>query len=428
MPIINEAKTSETLIQTIKGLFDSNKTDDSKDYLNGSISDYTKNLVMTFPILCDDSISPKTASMISKANERNITTMLRMLFTSMNINADSGLKAIEKIHKNIKLNSDIYDISNKIDDIANIDVKDMVSKIDVLLNNGIFRNEAEAVKAINEANKMNKKAYPVNSLSESSLNRFSVLSNRYGNTYIREDVVKNNNATTEKPIVDSVSKLMDDDVKKSNDLQPTLLSVNYIDIDPSNKSKVERTFLAGVKSRLIKVNSGDIVERLISKNRTKISFLNFIRATTGEIGFFRDFLLSLDQAKLDSKNAVKKGPAAEMWNLLAYRSAKNNKNKLFRSKNYNDASAITVLVVSQETVNSMKKYYKFDLEKISNTKMIMDAYNLMGIIIADDSIEVIKTFYAGNELYEEKAYSYLEKETDSSYKKVINLIGSMNSR
>jgi hypothetical protein len=170
-----------------------------------------------------------------------------------------------------------------------------------------------------------------------------------------------------------------------------------------------------------------MVERIIAKNRTKINFLNFIRATTGEIRFFHDFLFAIYQAKLDSKNAVKKGEAAKIWNCLANRAAKNTNNKL--KKAGNDASAITVLVLSQETVNYMKNVHKFDLEKMNNTKAICDAYNLMGIIIADESIEVVKTYYVGNNNYERTAYSFLEKQnSDRDYKKMINLIGKTNAR
>ena len=61
--------------------------------------------------------------------------------------------------------------------------------------------------------------------------------------------------------------------------------------------------------------------------------------------------------------------------------------------------------------------------------MIMDAYNFLGIIIADESIEVVKVLYAGNDSWEQQAYSYLEKESnDNSYRKVINLMGKMNGR
>ena len=222
-----------------------------------------------------------------------------------------------------------------------------------------------------------------------------------------------------------VAKLVDTDVKKANEVQPTVLQINYSQ-KTENGFEI-RTFLAGVKSRLIAVDSTDMVERIIAKNRTKINFLNFIRATTGEIRFFHDFLFAIDQAKLDSKNAVKKGEAAKIWNCLANRAAKNTNNKL--KKAGNDASAITVLVLSQETVNYMKNVHKFDLEKMNNTKAICDAYNLMGIIIADESIEVVKTYYVGNNNYEQTAYSFLEKQnSDRDYKKMINLIGKTNAR
>ena len=116
-----------------------------------------------------------------------------------------------------------------------------------------------------------------------------------------------------------------------------------------------------------------------------------------------------------------------MWNVLSNRSIKNNFNKLRRKGN--DASSITTLVVNQETVNVMKNEFDFDLENIRNARMIMDAYNFLGIIIADESIEVVKALYAGNDSWEQQAYSYLEKESnDNSYRKVINLMGKMNGR
>ena len=75
----------------------------------------------------------------------------------------------------------------------------------------------------------------------------------------------------------------------------------------------------------------------------------------------------------------------------------------------------------------MKKEHDFDIENPKNAKMIMDAYNLLALIIADESIEVCKFLYNGNTVFEEQSYNYLERESnDNSYKKVINLIGKMN--
>lgn len=521
MDKINEATANEAgknaisnVIHFFKG--DTRKISDdkgnkAKNYLGGSISQYSKNLIMTFPLLCDSSLSPDTASMISKANERNVTTMLQLLFTAMNIEANDGMKVLSQIHNNIKTNMDVYDVMDKMDDIAaGLTKAATVASESVETSKG-FMTEKEAIKemAFELKNKTYNKSFPVESLSEQSLNRFTI-TRGYNNVIIKEaddrynfdpekekvnmyiynilaseynkgggwkidtknyydylhsqefinkinniigtlDISVNLTDKQRKAIQDDVIamlqadldaknlklrnldlernnavRLVDTDVKKANELQPTILQINYSEKKPNGDVEL-RSFLAGVKSRLVAVSASDMIERLIAKNRTKINFLNFIRATTGEIGFFKDFLFALDQAKLDSKNAVKKGEAAQIWNCLAARAAKNNKNKL--RKLGNDASAITVIALSQETVNYMKSVHKFDLEKLSNTKMICDAYNLMGIIIADESIEAVKVYYVGNNGYEQIAYSFLEKENkNSDYKKVVNLMSQMNTR
>jgi hypothetical protein len=502
-------------IQRVKDFFKGNN-DKGSNYLGGSISQYSKNLIMTFPVLCDNSLTPDTASMICKANERNVTTMLQLLFTAMNIEANNGMKVLSQVHNNIKTNMDVYEVMDKMDDIAAGLEKagNLVKTFESVETSKGFMSEKEAIREMTFElkNKTYNKSFPVESLSEKSLNRFTI-TRGYNNIIIKEDndnqkrynydpekeninakiynilydeyekghgwkidtknyydylhspeftnkinfVISQLNLDTvvsdkqrkeiQEEIIkmfeedlerknlklknfemekDNIVKLVDTDVKKANELQPTVLQINYSERKENGDVEL-RTFLAGVKSRLVAVSSSDMIDRLIAKNRTKINFLNFIRATTGEIGFFKDFLFAVDQAKLDSKNAVKKGEAAQIWNCLAARAAKNNKNKL--KKLGNDASAITVIAVSQETVNYMKSVHKFDLEKMSNTKMICDAYNLMGIIIADESIEVVKSYYVGNNGYEQIAYSFLEKENkNSDYKKVVNLMSQMNTR
>ena len=56
--------------------------------------------------------------------------------------------------------------------------------------------------------------------------------------------------------------------------------------------------------------------------------------------------------------------------------------------------------------------------------MVMEVYNLLGIIIVDESTEIVEFLYRGNERFEQQAFSFLEKEDrDKSYKKIINLMG-----
>ena len=432
-------------------------------YLKGSISNYSKNLIMTFPAMCDNSLPPSTASMLSRANERNIVTMLQLLFSSAQLNGTDGIEVLSTIHKNISTNMSLDDYIDALDSIAQ--------------SAESYTNENANIKRVliemQNQLKIPQKSFPVESFSEKSLNEYAV-HNIHGRIVVKEEDSSNINysdsdikamnagdlerARQELQIkqmqknmkndakkdardaeaqdiklqnmksqmvtfaTDVVSRqLLDSDIKKANEMVPTLMIVRYNELDSDGKIYDQKPFVAGVKSRLISVDSSDIVERLIVKNKTKVDFLNFIRATTGEIKFVKDFLFCVNQAKINAKNSVKKGPAAKMWDVLENRSIKNNWNKLKRKGN--DASAITTLIINQETVNIMKKEFDFDLEQVKNAKMILEAYNLLGIIIADESIDVAKFLYAGNDMWEQQAYSYLEKESnDNSYKKVINLL------
>lgn len=546
--LLNEKMDMGTIINSIKDTFTTKKTKDNK-YLGGSVSEYSKNLIMTFPTMCDNTLPPSTASMISKANERNIVTMLELLFGSIQLNGTDGIEVLSKVHKNIRSNMSLDDIIDGVDAICSN------------LESTGFR-DSDAYRILNEMKiqlkTQQQKSFPVNSLSERSLNDYKVF-NIHGKTVVKEDITysdyellnmmpddlriaqlqtdiqaaqsnnRNSNSRenreeelhklqkkhltaqtkasnaqsqynqdrnrreedSEKRAqsmdklktsqikqqmniaadkekrdkdmdtlkttqinqqiniakdteardkemhyakmldlrnkntqfnIDSVSKqLLDSDVKKANEIVPTLMIIKYNELNTDGTIYGQKAFVAGVKSRLISVDSSDIVERLVVKNKTKINFLNFIRATTGEIKLVKDFLLGIEQAKIDAKNSVKKGPAAQMWKVLENRSIKNNLNKLKRKGN--DASAITTLVINQETVNIMKKEYDFDIENIKNARMIFDAYNLLGLVIADESIEVVKFLYVGNDTWEQQAYSYLERESnDNSYKKVINLL------
>ena len=84
----------------------------NSNYLGGSISKYTKNLVLSFPVLCDNTLSISTIQMISKATEKNIVSMLKMLLSAKSINGDDGREILSRIHMNI--DADIEDIIDAI--------------------------------------------------------------------------------------------------------------------------------------------------------------------------------------------------------------------------------------------------------------------------------------------------------------------------
>lgn len=453
------------LLDTALGFFDllsgknTNSEKEKGNYMGGSISKYVKDLVMTFPTMFDTSLSPSTAGMISKANERNIVTMLEILFGSMQLTAKTGKEALQKVHKNLSGSIDV-------DDILDIIESSIVTRESGNNINGI--RVSDYVTEMTSWLKVRRKSYPVSSLREASLNDYKVFRDYYGRTVVREasssssskpkfdpkdrlpqdeyNQALKNGTNPYKPDTDSyyaweeeqrkkskegreASKaslpavMTDMDYKKANELAPTLMVVTFNRLDDNgNEVKEKTSFIAGVKSRLVPVESSDIIERLAAKKNTALNFTNFIRATTGEISFTKDFLFAVNQSKLLAKNSSKKGVAAQMWNVLDARHVKNNRNRVRRSGN--DASAITSLVVNQETANMLKKEFNYNIEDPKIAKYIMSEYNLLGLFICDESIEVAKVLYHGNDSFETNPYSFLNRENNDSkaYKEVINLV------
>ena len=468
----------------------------NSNYLGGSISKYTKNLVLSFPVLCDNTLSISTIQMISKATEKNIVSMLKMLLSAKSINGDDGREILSRIHMNI--DADIEDIIDAIDRYCE------ESGVEGIASDAECR---DAIREMVYQLRTPQKSFPAESFNETSINNYYVRNFNGKYKVIKEDEASyrqamdntdmyyyNNHDGSQTPLDleknererrkderesrkderesrkdvyqrqrDEINdnredkrdryqrqrdtmkdryqasrdaekdrndrnnfftrQVLDTDFKKANELQPTLLVVNFNSVGADGNTVIERkSFIAGVKCRMMGTDAMDIVERLVSKNKTKLSFKNLLRATTGEISFARDFLLAINQQKLNAKNAAKKGNAARMWNVLEKRATANRYNEI--RKKSNDASSITTLVVNAETVNYMISAYKFDLNNPKNAKLIMDSYNFLSIVIADDANEYARFIYDGDKEYQEVAYAGLSKQASdkNAYKDMVNLI------
>lgn len=435
--------------------------DRKSSYIGGSISSYAKKLTMSFPVLCDDSLSLDTAQSISRANEKNIASMLEMLFTSMSITRDkakngehiTGAEIIAQFHKNVDAMSidDYIDVANQVakNYTEGVYVESYSAKAEC---KRMTVNEAHIRQAMNDMVmelKTPKKRFPVSSFSERSLNGY-VSRDNYGEIYVipvkeandekkdpkqmseyeRQKIMQDKSklafdiAKAKNDRLDDIKsaqhRILDADFKKANELQPTPLVVNFNVVD-TGRVVDKVSFIAGVKCRLIATSALDISERLMSIKKTKLSFKDLIRATTGEINFTKDFLLAIDQQKIDARNNTKDSASARLWNVLKKRSVKNSARKALRDKN--DATAITTLVVSQDTANLLASAGNFDILIPKNAQYIMDSYNLLCLVVADETNEVAKFLYDGNSEFESIAYSVMSREAlDQHYRKEINLL------
>lgn len=397
----------------------------SEDYFK-NIANKTSNLVLTFPVIADESVSLNTAKLMAKATERKIVGMLQILFAAIDItNNRNAFEFIGKVHQNLT-SDDILSFINKMDakqyshETLNIDE---INKI--------------MVQCIAEDN------IELNNELPNSLNKtFSIINN----TVIKEDIdYKKYGKKVRKELKDATKKvkeledklngnkikslntepdflnkqILSSDIKKANDDVPSLLIVRFVNDKSDTNVKVISQAVIGVKAKLIYVKQSDMINRIITKNRDNNGLFNFLRATTGEISMIKDFLFAIDRAKMDTISS--KNNSSPIWKLLERRYLVSKKNWLLRNSN-GAGSAIAVLVISKETEDILNKDYGFKCEPYKMLD-IMEAYSVMGFAIVDDVNEKVKSLYDDNSTqYEINSYSSYEKEDKNQFKKMINLI------
>lgn len=410
-----------------------------------SITRASDNLTLVFPVIFSSSMNIENASMVAKAIERKAVTMLQMLFSALSItDAEDGIQYLSRFHKNLKLDN-------------NVTVDSFISAMDSLISEGVVRvNDTELyTKVKKDLNNINK--YLPDSINETSLCDYSNRTDMHGKKSIvlenngrNRNTINNYNTTNSNPNInikisnpsgggssngggpvrgfkdgtDIFNKqVMSSDVKKANELIPTMMIVNFI--STAGDSPIEGQMVVGVKAKLYNADSSDIMQRLAAKHVDRNWLLKLIKSTTREISFVRDFLFAIDKAKLDALSTSRKGSSSKLWKILERRSLKS---KVRRTLGHtNDASAITTIVITQEEVEYMRKTSNINLQDPYVIRPMLEAYNLMGFVIVDDATEIANfLFDTGHDIYESVPFTALERESaDGGHKKMVNLLSKM---
>ena len=386
-----------------------------------SIARATSDLVLVFPFMCDSTVSMETASMTAKAIERQCVSMLSLLFSACQItDAQNAREYLSKFHSNI--NSD----SMSVDDFLSI-MSTMKESGDLVVK------DKKVYNAIMEQMRlMSNTSVLTESVNEEAMTNYSVIE-RCGSINVLKEAARKpadmndpaQLAQFYKNITDANSnRMLDGDAKKANELMPSMMIVNYV-YKNDNGDPIPSQFVCGVKCRLIPVDPVDIANRVLIKHSDKNVLMNFIRATTGEISFVRDFLLAIDKAKVDAISQSRKGSSNKMWKILERRSNKSKMRKYFSKAN--DAAMITTLGISAELAEYIKKENNIDMRNPKEAKKIMEGYNLMGFVIIDEAIEADNFLWdTGEGYYETISFSNMERENSGGeYKKALNLMQKM---
>ena len=438
--------------------------------MNSNIAKEAKGLTAVFPVLVSESVSVEQAQMIAKAAERKYVTMFQMLFAASQItDAKSAQSYLKKFHNNITSSldlsdmtvDDVIDFANKLDEevqttaLTNARITEATKAVleDLAFNENYTKVLAENLNPVSlnnykvktvfgdykatQVSEANDNYYTVEDRSDSTEwegrddNTGSVYKQRTNTTTRRTPItardraatLKDKNATL-KDKADIISKqIITTDIKKANEATPSLMIINFVTQADGRDNEIVNTAVIGVKCVIHYIPSSEMMNRMVLKNTDRRGLLNFIRATTGEIQFFRDFLFAIDRAKIDAVAKTNKGSNSRIWKMLEIRANRSKMNTTARADNA-ACAAITMLVLSKAEVDIIKQSYRLDLSKASTMLSVMKGYNFIGVAVIDEVNEKVDFLYDdGTKNFETISFMSLEREQGAGeYKKMINTL------
>lgn len=211
------------------------------------------------------------------------------------------------------------------------------------------------------------------------------------------------------------------DVTKANEIMPLPLEVKVY-VEDGEGNIIERNFMIGVKAVIHPVSSEYMIDSMMDGYRRGKFFFNFIKATTGEIKFFRDFVFMVDNIKTDAiKNAT--GNTNKWFSFLKRRALLAKFKNTLRMKN--QLLPNTSIVLSGEEADTLKQQ-GVDILDPNVARDLMSHYFLLSIVVVDPALEIVHIIYDGEENYSSMSVMALNREAkeDNNSKQILSLLKS----
>ena len=219
-------------------------------------------------------------------------------------------------------------------------------------------------------------------------------------------------------------KLVDRDIKKSNDLLPYGIQVRLIAVNDKKEFVQFVDFIVGVKTILHPVTSNDMVDNIARALQNKSLMFKLLKWTTGEISLVKDIILNLQDIKTDAMSRTnKKSP---FFNTL-----KRLKNKRVGLRNLTVPHALipnaTIVITSYEA-DLLENNYGIDVRNEAvATKLIKNLF-LMSFIIMDEGTGTISVLYDADKSFQTYSLETLERDNAMNSNKLGREIGRMIAR
>ena len=405
-----------------------------------SIAKQSKHGVMQFPVLASRSLSFDNIQMAAKACERNFAHLLQVIFTMNQISDDGDpIQYIRRFHQNTSTSV------NGANDVLSFVFNSDLSPAE---RNTIMQNVKEGAVTFEEIctlDSLNSKYIPKDvkvTLSMEANGKTQHIKNYYDNSdrsQTRNDYSdrrqtnnyyersgggggRRNDAVAFDPKYNLPEKLfVDGDVKKANEIVPTLMHVRILRGRPGETPQFI-DFIVGVKAMIHPLTSEEIVKHMVDIFQDRGTLFKLITWTTGEINFFKDLIFNVDKIK-DEIKETRAGKASTWWTALKNIKAKR---RLHKYTKRDPVLPNATILMSMEEVDYIKANYGFDIMEDVSGKKILEALNLLQISVLDSATEVMYSFIDGSEHWELVTFKGLERDAGNADKQFKDILKAVN--
>ena len=404
-----------------------------------SIARGAKDSTFQFPCLVVDSAPIDMANTVARTLDQVYATFTQT-WLSMNSMFDitidpTPLSYLRKLHQNLKLESGIDELSVDEDNIDEYMEEVYNGNYRLYMNPektyGVLFNVADhSTREMMESHKDFLNEY----MSEFDLRPIEVMEADEPNAYdLAQAVVQGQIAKGERERMNTrfnnssksqAPKLLDRDIKKSNDMLPYGIQVRLIAVNDKKEFVQFIDFIVGVKTILHPVTSDDMIENIARALQNKSLAFKLLKWTTGEISLIKDIILNLKDIKFDATSRTNgKSP---FFNTL-----KRLKNKRVGLSNLTVPHALipnaTIVITSYEA-DYLETNFAIDVrnEAVAN-KLIKNLF-LMSFIIMDEGSNTISVMYDADTSFQVYSLETLERDNAMNSNKLGREIGRMISR
>jgi len=175
--------------------------------------------------------------------------------------------------------------------------------------------------------------------------------------------------------------------------------------------------MVGVKTIIHTIKSESIEQNLVRGVTRGNAIFNFLRWSTGETEFFKDFVFAINNIRQDVNS---KFSDSRWWTVLRRRSKRSSLLRKLNTKN--QLLPNSTIVITMDEVHKIRNEHSVDLMSTTTVRKLMSEYFLISFVVADTASEIAYFMYDGESDFQQYSYTSLERENSNQAREVKNIM------